>query len=270
MAVLLSAGQYFGAVSRETPTAAFGVSEIAHRGRRTLPPHGHEPAYFSMLISGAYRERCGRHELDYRPFQIGFHPPETWHEDEVGVRGATFFCLEVDASFLVACDMPGLSRALEEPRFLDSTATVLATRAHAERAAGTLSPLALEGYGWELLATVGARTTTEVMTPAWLRRSIEVIHSSIGTGTTIGGLAQEVSVHPVHLARTFRRRFGRTVAQHLEQLRIEAACRLLASNTALADIASQTGFADQSHFTRTFTRRVGVSPGRYRRVLATQ
>jgi AraC family transcriptional regulator len=35
----------------------------------------------------------------------------------------------------------------------------------------------------------------------------------------------------------------------------------------LADIAVQCGFADQSHFTRVFSGRTGLSPGRWRRAV---
>src|SRR5438094_198063 len=38
----------------------------------------------------------------------------------------------------------------------------------------------------------------------------------------------------------------------------------LAGETPLADIATEAGFADQSHFTRVFKRHVGATPARYR------
>jgi transcriptional regulator GlxA family with amidase domain len=37
---------------------------------------------------------------------------------------------------------------------------------------------------------------------------------------------------------------------------------------ALADVTADCGFADQSHFTRVFTRAVGTSPGQWRRTHA--
>jgi AraC-like DNA-binding protein len=41
---------------------------------------------------------------------------------------------------------------------------------------------------------------------------------------------------------------------------------LRGSETSLADIALACGFADQSHFTRTFTRVFGISPGAWRKL----
>jgi len=48
-------------------------------------------------------------------------------------------------------------------------------------------------------------------------------------------------------------------------VRIEYACRqLMGSNAAVTNIAFAAGFADQSHFSRTFKRLCGTTPGRYR------
>jgi len=50
------------------------------------------------------------------------------------------------------------------------------------------------------------------------------------------------------------------------RVRITAARTLLeTSDRTIADIACETGFYDHSHFTRTFKRIVGISPGLYRK-----
>ena len=66
--------------------------------------------------------------------------------------------------------------------------------------------------------------------------------------------------------RAFRARFGVSVGTYVRRERIRWASRALRNTDApIAEIALQAGFADQSHFTRTFVRHMGVSPGRYRR-----
>jgi AraC family transcriptional regulator len=51
----------------------------------------------------------------------------------------------------------------------------------------------------------------------------------------------------------------------VRQLRIEYACHeLAASDTPIVQIALAAGFCDQSHFTRTFKRLIGVAPSQYR------
>ena len=76
-------------------------------------------------------------------------------------------------------------------------------------------------------------------------------------------------MHPVHLAREFRRFQRCTIGEYIRQLRIERACRQLhASDEPLATIASAVGFSDQSHFSRTFKRLIGMTPAGYRATFA--
>jgi transcriptional regulator GlxA family with amidase domain len=71
--------------------------------------------------------------------------------------------------------------------------------------------------------------------------------------------------------RTIKRRFtaatGVPLIDYLQNLRIEAAKRLLeTTDRAAEDIGAEVGYADASFFRRLFKRLVGVTPGRYRRM----
>ena len=80
-------------------------------------------------------------------------------------------------------------------------------------------------------------------------------------------MAAAVDVHPSHLARTFRDCFHVPLGTYIRRLRIEWATRRVAESTdPLSAIAARAGFADQSHFTREFRKRNGVSPARFREV----
>ncbi|MBA4183537.1 MAG: helix-turn-helix transcriptional regulator, partial [Acidobacteria bacterium] len=72
-------------------------------------------------------------------------------------------------------------------------------------------------------------------------------------------------IHPVHLARTFRRSYGYTIAEYVRRLRVDFACSALASsNESLAEIAVNAGFSDQSRFSKTFKRLTNLTPAEYR------
>lgn len=68
------------------------------------------------------------------------------------------------------------------------------------------------------------------------------------------------------LLRAFTRTKGITPYRYLETLRINRAKELLAAGAAPIDAAAATGFTDQSHFNRYFTRFIGLSPGMYRNI----
>jgi AraC family transcriptional regulator len=82
----------------------------------------------------------------------------------------------------------------------------------------------------------------------------------------LDSIAEEVGVHPVHLAREFRRAYGCSIGEWVRHLRVEYACQALSSSTLpLATIAATAGFADQSHFTRVFRLLTSVTPSVFRK-----
>jgi AraC-like DNA-binding protein len=73
----------------------------------------------------------------------------------------------------------------------------------------------------------------------------------------------------VHFAAVFRRHYGCSVGEYLRRRRVHRARQRLAeTDLPLAEIATEAGFADQSHLTRMFKRFVGLTPGQYRTFLA--
>jgi AraC-like DNA-binding protein len=130
-----------------------------------------------------------------------------------------------------------------------------------------LSALCVAGTVIALLAELGERPGFEAgrAPPPWLECIREQIDDECHRHHTLESLARVGGVHPVHVAREFRRRFGCTVGHYIRQRRIEFAChRLTASRDPLSEIAFSAGFADQSHFTNTFRRLIGMTPGSFR------
>ena len=86
------------------------------------------------------------------------------------------------------------------------------------------------------------------------------------TALSLGDLAREAGVHPVHLARAFRRWFGTTPGEYLRARRIGWAASRLATDPSvpITEVALAAGFYDHSHFHRTFAARIGLSPRAYR------
>jgi AraC-like DNA-binding protein len=67
------------------------------------------------------------------------------------------------------------------------------------------------------------------------------------------------------LERQFLAAYGATPHEYLRQLRVRMSCRgLVYSRKTLAQLASDFGFADQSHFTKEFRRFLGETPSAYR------
>ena len=73
-----------------------------------------------------------------------------------------------------------------------------------------------------------------------------------------------------HFSREFTRLLGATPAEYVEQVRVEAARRLLETEqVAVSRVASRCGFGSPETMRRAFLRRLGVPPDQYRRSFAT-
>jgi transcriptional regulator GlxA family with amidase domain len=81
-------------------------------------------------------------------------------------------------------------------------------------------------------------------------------------------VADEVRLSVSQFSGAFRRSVGEPPARYLRRYRVKRAQEMmLLTGESLATIAVDCGFADQSHFTRIFSRMVGVSPAAWRRAL---
>lgn len=87
-----------------------------------------------------------------------------------------------------------------------------------------------------------------------------------GGRITVAQLARHADLSPSQLQREFRRLFGITPGEYVLRTRLLMARRRLEITTdPIGRVARECGFYDQSHFTRTFKRHVGMPPLAYRR-----
>ncbi len=99
-----------------------------------------------------------------------------------------------------------------------------------------------------------------------LRRVTEFINEHAHHDLALEELAALVGLSAKHFARAFRQSTGVPPHRWLIERRIEHAKTLLvAGDLGLADIALACGFADQSHFTATFRKIIGMTPGLFQK-----
>ncbi|MFC6016466.1 helix-turn-helix domain-containing protein [Plantactinospora solaniradicis] len=109
----------------------------------------------------------------------------------------------------------------------------------------------------------GGGTTTGARHP--VRQARAYLLDNLASNVSLVELARVANLSPYHLARTFTQEFGLSPHAYLLQARINLARRLLLQAGSVTEVAYRTGFYDPSHFTRHFTRLVGMRPGRYAR-----
>lgn len=156
------------------------------------------------------------------------------------------------------------------PRMMTPRSVVAETTGRAW-AISLIDELAEREPGWQAtsegLILVGLGRLTRISElaanrPAWLDAALELVRDQ----QPLAVIAARVGRHPSHVAREFHRHEGVTVGEYARRCRLEIAAGALQQGKPISEVALEAGFCDQSHFTNTFRRVFGTTPGEHRRV----
>lgn len=264
---ILKAGEHYGKVFCKTNIPSAILSESVYKKSLALPEHSHELAFFTLILQGNYSEHYAGKNLTYSPMTVLWRHSNLSHRDKIEQSGSRFFFVEIKREYL--------NRLLEYEKVPEHLfergghLAWLAARLRSEVMTGqTCSSLVAEGITLEMLGNLARKNSAaaaEKHAPKWLFRVVEKLNEEFTENISAEHLAAEAGVHPVHLASVFRRFYHETIGEYVQKLRVAHASNLLLDREIpLAEIAYCAGFSDQSHFTRTFKRIVGTTPGAFR------
>ncbi len=96
---------------------------------------------------------------------------------------------------------------------------------------------------------------------------LDFLHKNFHETITLNRLAIETGLSTFRIAHLVKEQTGKTILQHIHQLRVQEAQRLLEqSDLNCTDIAYESGFGDQSYFIKQFHKWMGITPARYRQL----
>lgn len=261
----LPSGAFIGARSLLVDAGGFKVG----LWRAALPPEGvhehvHDDAHFILTLDGGYRSLARDRETPrgdaLRAGTLIWNPPGVEHRDSFERPGGRF----LSVSF-----MPPPEMAQGDPSRLihyraERAARLLVGRTAAFKAG---DDIAVEALALEMASAVlsDPENRTIGSPPPWLRRAREAIEDLVGgPAIQVRDIALCVGVHPVTLARRYRRHFGHTPGDAIRRARINRAVAAMTRRVPLADLAALSGYADQSHLTREIRSFYGLPPARLR------
>jgi AraC-like DNA-binding protein len=96
-----------------------------------------------------------------------------------------------------------------------------------------------------------------------VKRACDYLSEHFVENVSLDFLARLANLSPFHFSRVFCEQFGMPPHAFQTQLRVLRAKALLRQGWTISRVASETGFADQSHLTRHFKRLMVVTPGQY-------
>ena len=246
---------------------------ITHRYGR----HAHQTYTFGVIESGVEEFDYDGQVLRAGPGAVALLDPEVVHTGHAATSaGWSYRVLYPQVSVVtdVARQLgwrhgtPGFPQTV----LYDARSAALLRRAHeaAEQgdqlASSSLLTTALAGLLTAHARAGGAVSLPAVRrAPASMRAVADLLETRLTDPPALAELAMMTGLSQFALLRAFRAEPGLPPHAYLNQLRVRQARTLLDQGITPADVALETGFADQAHLTRHFKRVVGVPPGAYQR-----
>jgi len=229
--------------------------------------HWHARANFCLALAGASTERYGTQIREFRPLTASFLPSEQLHSLTFHANPMRCFTIDIAPESMERAREYSLVTNVSV-HFYNHPLNEIFLKLYSQfRETDEASGLAIEGLLFEMLAVAFRCHTNDgdQFAPRWLTRIRDLLDAHFAEQLSFTRIAAEVGVHPVHLAREFRKHYRSSLGEYLRKVRVDYASRqLLISDESPALIAAAAGFADQSHFYRTFKRLRGTTPGKFR------
>jgi AraC-like DNA-binding protein len=250
-----------------------------HRGTsvdRPVPRHWHEEFQLCLIEDGegdlTYR---GARHLTPPASLFVIHPGESHANSSFTRAGCSYRTIFVatDALQRAAAQVSRRDRGVPFfPSTMIFASEVIARfrRLHVafEEPASVLErETLLLNFSTDLLARFGEQRASFDPPPlkrTSVERAREYLAENYAENVALEQLAGLAGLSPFHFSRLFCEQFGMPPHAFQNQVRVARAKSLLLEGYAVARVAAQTGFADQSHLTRQFKRLTGVTPGHYR------
>lgn len=240
--------------------------------KHVYAPHAHETYVVGTVIQGCETFVCrgGRHYVgagdltfvnpldvhDGEPFEGGYTYRMSYPSADLMRRAAEDATGQAAIPlFRAPCirDPEGVALFLEAFRTLEAGSGAL----EADEALLRTMALLVVRHAGLALRPLGQETGP-------IERVRALIEQNYADDLSLDDLAREARVPRHLLIRAFRKATGATPHSYLVNRRTLAARALLKAGTAPAEAAIAVGFFDQSHLTRAFKARYGVTPGAYR------
>lgn len=253
------AGREIG-LTLETPQrrapGGFAV-RVSDLGPCSTEEHAHDWPILSVFVVGEHIkvDAGGRRRINGP--SIVLHPAGVSHANDIGPYGAEQIDIVFDPAWLrIPTDLTSGPLRCWSGRIAAESARLLleAWRGEAPTDSGRLA--ALTRFALQRVASA-----VEEPSPAWLPQ----LEQAMTTGGDLDEVVRRLGVSKPWAQQAYRRFKGEGIAQAIRRRRVERAMYLLRwTALSAAEVAVETGFADQSHMVRTFVQLLGRTPGEVR------
>jgi len=250
-----------------------GVYGTCMASNRHYGRHWHATFGLRLLDHGAQSSASGQGLVDaYAGDLITTNPGEVHDGRPLGGTARRWRMLYLDPAVMASMGGPAVELTrpvISDTRLRGALRQLLGQLQdwHAGSQPADACGLAREEALVRVCALLLARYSTRAPEPeagADLRRVRERLGDDLLNPPTLPDLAAMVGLSKYQVLRRFERAYGMPPHAWLQSRRVERVRGLIRQGVSLADAAACSGFADQSHMTRLFTRQFGFTPGAWR------
>ncbi|MFT3822729.1 MAG: AraC family transcriptional regulator [Chitinophagaceae bacterium] len=263
----LSKGQFLGNLEcyKETFDITASVTSYQRDDRMADSVHYHEhPNFYFVLNDGSIEKRKATQTECVTGSLLFYHAGEL-HQNIRKGENPRSLNLEIDRTFL---SQFGIAENELNRDLLESTnAKLLVLSVYRE----FITNDALTNASIQLLLlklfSSPARANKHKQPPLWAQTLKQLLHDRWNENISLQELATLTDVNPITISKHFPIYFTDTLGEYMRKLKVDKALSLIKSTKpGLTDIAYECGFADQSHFTRTFKKYTGFLPLQYKKL----
>ena len=257
-----------------------GVFSTHIRAERTYDPHFHETYSFGLMEEGAHVSASGRGRVRaYAGDIIASNPGEIHDGAPLGCTARRWRMACVDASTIRAITRPEggdveLTRPVIQNQHVARALRVLFHRIESWAAGRLDCPAAALACEEALVTSVislfsahGTVRTAPDIPDCDVRSVRAALEDRLRNPPTLDELARMTGRSRYQVVRRFEKAYGLPPFRWLLQRRADRARALIRAGRSLPESAAASGFADQSHMTRTFVRQFGFTPGMWQRAV---
>ena len=261
-----ASGGFYGAPTVERQLDGVRVAHLlATNTADKVDEHSHDDAHFVLATHGRYLTTAWGPETE-GPVLV-YNPPGVIHRDRFVDAGGYFLAVSFEAAAWRTLSEASHRTAIDALRLTGPAARRAALRLTRTVLSRDADPVTLESLGLELASQAMAPIVDGDHPPPWLALAETFMADSFDQPIAVSDLARAAGVHPVHLARGYRRWLGAAPGERLRARRLERATDLLMrGRDPIGEIALAAGFCDQSHLNRQFLRAYSVTPGEFARL----
>lgn len=260
--LVLNRNTYLGNVVDANQSEGFCIGRVRYDQNGSFDEmHCHENPHLSLVVSGGNIENRKNISFERLPGRVTFYHSGEAHQNSYRASGSSHINIEITPSWLQRHSLDTISVRSQ----LHPDAAMLILRMYKESLIGDdFSADTIKLLLFELLTH---NKFNVLHKPSWVHVLEELLNDRWNETPVLQDLSTATGVHPITISKHFNRYFGCTLGQYMRKLKVSRAIVLMKTNeTNLTDIAYECGFADQSHFIRTFKQLTGLLPGEYQRL----